>query len=327
MSPTSAELVDRDQLVHLPIFVGTDSTSTFPLPPSPPPMNNNTITTATNAPPTNTPEPTPEPTATNNITPTPPFDNTQPKTRKHKDPKIKIGTLNINNGRNGRLEGALRAIDQLNFDLGVLTEVKITTDKYTPLQFGYNVLATCAPSASKGGVALFWRSDADNWHIEDPTPISPNTISAILTSGKNQWLIIGSYISPSDDPTENLRDITTARNKHPTLDPIILGNFNANLANPRTPHNINIAALMSQYQLCDPILLYKQKKNRSYTWSKKCSGRQLMTSQCDYTMIPFAQTIIDAKIACAAPYDTDHYAVWVTIPMTDVATHKNIKKR
>jgi len=52
-----------------------------------------------------------------------------------------------------------------------------------------------------------------------------------------------------------------------------------------------------------------------------------MTSRCDYTMIPFAQTIIDAKITCAAPYDTDHYAIWVTIPVTDMATHKNIKKR
>jgi len=41
---------------------------------------------------------------------------------------------------------------------------------------------------------------------------------------------------------------------------------------------------------------------------------------------PTIQTIIDAKITCAAPYDTNHYAVWVTIPVMDAATHKSIKK-
>jgi len=151
-------------------------------------------------------------------------------------------------------------------------EVKITTDKYTPLQFGYNVVATCANSPSKGGVTLFWRYDATNWHIEDPTPVAPNTISAILTSGSQQWLLIGSYISPTDNLTKHLHDIAKAHSKYPDLDPIILSNFNANLTKPRTPRDIDISAIMAQYQLRDPILVFKQRKNRSYTWHKKCAG-------------------------------------------------------
>jgi len=164
----------------------------------------------------------------------------------------------MNGGRNGCLEGAIWAIDQLNFDLGILTEVKITSNKYTPLQFSYNVLATCATSANKGGAALFWQNNADNWHIEDPTPVSPNTISMILTSENKWWILIRSYISPTDDLAEHLHNIASIQTKHLDLTPIILSNLNTNLANSRTPRNVNIATLMTQYQLWDPILLFKQ---------------------------------------------------------------------
>jgi len=93
----------------------------------------------------------------------------------------------------------------------------------------------------------FWQNDADNWHIKDPTPVSPNTISAILTSGNQQWILIGSYISPTDALMEHLHDITSIWTKHLDLAPIILGDLNANLVNPRTPRDVNIATLMAQY--------------------------------------------------------------------------------
>jgi len=83
---------------------------------------------------------------------------------------------------------------------------------YTKLQFGYNVLATRTTSAHKGGVALFWRADATSWHVEDPHQVSPNTIAAILVSGHQCWIIIGTYMSPNDDLAEHIRDITNTRN-------------------------------------------------------------------------------------------------------------------
>ncbi len=68
-------------------------------------------------------------------------------------------------------------------DIGVFTETKLDHEKYTPLQFGYTTLATKAISPSQGGVALFWRSDATTFHVEDPYQVSPNTIAATLVSG------------------------------------------------------------------------------------------------------------------------------------------------
>jgi len=48
--------------------------------------------------------------------------------------------------------------------------MSITNEEYTPLQFGYSILATKAPSAQQDGVlvALFWRSGATTWQLEDP---------------------------------------------------------------------------------------------------------------------------------------------------------------
>jgi len=93
---------------------------------------------------------------------------------------IKIGTLNIQSSRNGRLEGALWALQHLNFDLSIFTKTKITDNKYTPLQFGFHTLATMAPSTSQGGVVLFWQFDATGWHLEVPYPVAPNVIMATL---------------------------------------------------------------------------------------------------------------------------------------------------
>jgi hypothetical protein len=44
---------------------------------------------------------------------------------------IRIGQLNIRNGRAGNLEGALRAMNKMNIDIVLLTETKLTNDQHT----------------------------------------------------------------------------------------------------------------------------------------------------------------------------------------------------
>ena len=73
--------------------------------------------------------------------------------------RINIATYNIRSGRNGRLETALRAMEQMKVDLGILTEAKLTDGIYTRCSHGYNVVATKAWVHWQGGVALFYK----NW--------------------------------------------------------------------------------------------------------------------------------------------------------------------
>ena len=68
-----------------------------------------------------------------------------------------VASWNIHSGRNGSLEAALRAMESLGVDIGILQETKLTKGIYTRRFGNYSVIATDANSVSQGGVALFWR--------------------------------------------------------------------------------------------------------------------------------------------------------------------------
>ncbi len=72
---------------------------------------------------------------------------------------VALALFNIRSGRNGGLEAALRAMDQLGVDIGFLMETKLTGGIYTRHSSGYDVLALNATSSSSGGIALFWRGN------------------------------------------------------------------------------------------------------------------------------------------------------------------------
>ena len=57
---------------------------------------------------------------------------------------IRFGTYNISNGRNGRLEAALRGMSQANMNLGILQERKMTDGIYTRRSARDSVVATDA---------------------------------------------------------------------------------------------------------------------------------------------------------------------------------------
>jgi hypothetical protein len=72
---------------------------------------------------------------------------------------VTLASFNIQSGRTGGLEAALRAMDQLGVDIGFLTETKLTGGIYTQHSSGYDVLVSNATSSSSGGIALFWRGN------------------------------------------------------------------------------------------------------------------------------------------------------------------------
>ena len=72
--------------------------------------------------------------------------------------KIRFGTYNIRNGRDGGLESALHRMSQANMDLGVFQETNLTKRIDTHKSSGYQVVATEAPSAHSGGVAMLYRA-------------------------------------------------------------------------------------------------------------------------------------------------------------------------
>jgi len=140
----------------------------------------------------------------NNTTPT-----TPPPSPPNNATHITITTYNVVSARGIKLLEALRAMQDLNTDIAILTEAKLTGDRHARTGHGYHVFATNASSSSKGGVALVWRTGQQPWTLEGMRAISANTISATLVTGDKRWLLLGTYLSPNEPPDDELDKIET----------------------------------------------------------------------------------------------------------------------
>ena len=69
---------------------------------------------------------------------------------------ITITTYNVVSARGTKLLEALRAMKDLNTDIAILTEAKLTGDRHARMGHSFHVFATNASSPSKGGIVLAW---------------------------------------------------------------------------------------------------------------------------------------------------------------------------
>ncbi len=106
---------------------------------------------------------------------------------------ITIMACNVVSARQERLREALRAMADLNTNIAILTETKLTKGHHTKHGFDFHVFATNAESLSQGGTALIWKAGNTHWTLEGTRALSANSISATLVSGKNRWLLLGTY--------------------------------------------------------------------------------------------------------------------------------------
>jgi hypothetical protein len=97
----------------------------------------------------------------------------------HGSGSISFASFNIRSGRNGGLEGALRAMDQLGVDIGFLLETKSTGGIYTRYSRGYSVLASTTTSVRQGRIALFWRGN-NSYEVKEMQIWGANVISLQL---------------------------------------------------------------------------------------------------------------------------------------------------
>ncbi len=64
---------------------------------------------------------------------------------------------NICSGGYGGLESALRAMEAIGINIGILLETKVTNGIYTWFLRGYSTVSSSAPNAYQGGIAFYWQ--------------------------------------------------------------------------------------------------------------------------------------------------------------------------
>jgi hypothetical protein len=195
---------------------------------------------------------------------------------------INIATYNIRDARNSNLEAALRACEKMKIHLGVLTETRLCTERYTRSAYGYTVFASKTTHTNQGVIALIFTNNSLHFQVESQRKHGPNVVSCLLVIGNVQLPIIGAYIPPGD--TTTLAYITDATRRFQSKPIILMGDINVDLRTP-TPSNrdAEIMAFLSTMGLEDMSAHFIQRLNFRHgnTWLMVCNDTTL-TSKCDY---------------------------------------------
>lgn len=232
-------------------------------------------------------------------------------------PTLKLGTLNIQDGRRNRLNAALRCMSLLEVDIGLLTETKFANDRYTKYAEGYTVVGT-QTDGRQGGVALIYRDGEDGWVLESTEKFGPNVIRSTLVSGNRRWYIIGVYIPPSEEDGRTLDFLTMARESVPNRrwPCIILGDLNVD---PRKPEGTSIVgaerrtetaallASMGMESIRENFRQGKRKMNKYWTWFMK-RGDAIHGAICDHILSDKINAFTNCQIRIPR-LDTDHFAL------------------
>jgi hypothetical protein len=144
---------------------------------------------------------------------------------------LSIATWNIRSGRGAGLTAAAKGLCHLSVGCAVLTETKLTNERYPKLVLGYQVISSKAASPQQGGVALLWRAEHQDFEVEAVNIISPNILTFQLITGEHQFFVLGAYIPPAD--TTGVDDLCTIWAKCPAnCKPLLLGDLNIDFRAP-----------------------------------------------------------------------------------------------
>jgi exonuclease III len=264
-----------------------------------------------------------------------PVRNVRPRvvtTNRQGDPAsgtIRLATLNIISGRAERLVAASRALQQMNVDVAILTETKITDECYTRHSFGYEIRASKAPSTSQGGVAICWR-DNELSQTEGIRFHGPNVLSCEITSGQKRWLLIGAYIPPNEVSNETVSFIQEAHLRQPLLPVILLGDLNVDFrtTNMTSAREASIAGLVANLGVEDMLKHFKQTKRHKNgdTWRMNRQD-QIVQSRCDYIMAEDRREFLAVKITSPRLFDSDHKAVVAVLQVKTKKDNQQYRKQ
>jgi hypothetical protein len=76
----------------------------------------------------------------------------------------------------------------------VLTETKLTDNRYPKHVEGYHMIALRATSPQQGGIALLWTAEHQHFEVKTVNIVSPNVLTFLLITGGVQFFLMGAYI-------------------------------------------------------------------------------------------------------------------------------------
>ena len=138
----------------------------------------------------------------------------------------------------------------MDVGLAVLTETKLTDDRYTRLALGFKILVSKAMSHNQGGIALLWKENHPGYEVESARIATPNLLTFQLVTGDERFYCMGIYTPPTD--TMGVEDLWAAWEACPEgCIPLVLGDLNINFSEPRDEREEVICNLLDDINLVD----------------------------------------------------------------------------
>jgi hypothetical protein len=161
---------------------------------------------------------------------------------------FRLAAWNIRCGRNAGLTSAAKGLAQMGAGLAIVTETKISDNRYTRLASGYKILASKAASHNQGGIALLWKENHQGFEVESAKIVTPNLLTFQEVTVNNRFYCMGVYIPPTD--MMGVEDLRAAWEACPEgCMPLILGDLNFNFGKPRDERDEVIRDLIDDIDL------------------------------------------------------------------------------
>ncbi len=159
-----------------------------------------------------------------------------------------IATWNIRCGRNLGLASGAKGLAQIGIGAAILTEMKITDDRYPKLTSGYKVILSKATTNKQGGIALVWKVGHSSFKVEAACVVTPNLLTFPLVTGYEQFYVMGIYIPPNN--TMGVDALWAAWIACPDgCAPIVMGDLNICFEHPCDEQEEAIADLLNKINL------------------------------------------------------------------------------
>jgi hypothetical protein len=98
-----------------------------------------------------------------------------------------LSAWNIRCGRNAVMISAAKGLEQMGVGLAVLTEAKLTDDRYTRLASGFKIFVSKATSHNQGGIAVLGKENHPGYEVESARIATPNLLTFQLVTGDERF--------------------------------------------------------------------------------------------------------------------------------------------
>jgi hypothetical protein len=159
------------------------------------------------------------------------------------------------------LAAALKGLREMGVGCCVLTETKLTNERFLKRTSGYCVILSKTMSPQQGGVTLLSEEGHKDFEVKEVTIVSPNLLTFQLVTGEEGYFMMGVYIPPADTTgVDHLRVAWAARPIN--CKPLLLGDFNIDFRTSRTEREEIIADFLNKINVFNMSCKYIQRKGQ-----------------------------------------------------------------